>query len=60
MIKGEAAVRKILLMMIGTLSIATAVMAHPVGERSPGAAVATGYSQARVLEPGSRGNVIEI
>lgn len=56
--------RKILLTMIGTLSITTVVMAHPVAthvaEGSSSAAVAAGYSQARVLEPGSRGNVVEI
>jgi hypothetical protein len=57
-------VRKILLTIIGTLSIATAVVAHPVAthvaEDSSSASVAAGYSQARVLEPGSRGNVVEI
>jgi hypothetical protein len=46
-------VRKILLTMVGTLSIAATVVAHPVATHG-------GYSQARVLEPGSRGNVVEI
>jgi hypothetical protein len=45
-------VRKILLTLVGTLSIATAVIAAVTA--------AAGYSQARILEPGSRGNVIEI
>jgi hypothetical protein len=57
-------VRKVLLTMIGTLSIATAVIAPPAVTRfakdSPSAAVAAGCSQARILEPGSRGNVVEI
>jgi hypothetical protein len=48
-----AAVRKILLTMVGTLSIAATVMAHPVATHG-------GYSQARVLEPGSRGTVVEV
>jgi hypothetical protein len=58
--------RKIFFAMIGTLSIATAVIAHPaithVTEGSPTAAVAAaaGYGQARILEPGSRRNVVEI
>ena len=51
--KGETAVRKILLTMVGILSIAATVVAHPV-------AIHGGYSQVRVLEPGSRGNVVEI
>ena len=53
--------RKILLAAIGTLSIATVVMAHPVATLgSPSSGAAAGYTLARVLEPGSRGNVVEI
>ena len=56
--------RKVLPTMIGTLSIATAMIAHPavtrVAKDSPSAAVDAGCSQARILEPGSRSNVVEI
>ena len=53
--------RKILLVVIGTLSIATAVMAHPVAAQDfPSSGAAAGNSHARVLEPGSRGNVVEV
>ena len=53
--------KKILLAAMGALSIATAVMAHPVVTHiAPSAAATAGYSQARVLQPGSRGSVVEI
>ena len=59
----EAAARKILLTMVCTLSIVTRVVAHPVAthvaEGSSSAAAAADYSQVRVLEPGSRGNVVD-
>jgi hypothetical protein len=58
------AVRKILLIMVCTLNIASTVVAGPVvthvAEGSSSAAAAAGYSQVRVLEPGSRGDVVEI
>jgi len=55
--------RKILVAVMGTLSIAAAAMAWPVAthvpEHSSSTAVA-GYRQARVLEPGSRGDVVDV
>jgi hypothetical protein len=52
------------LMMVCTLNIASTVVAGPVvthvAEGSSSAAAAAGYSQVRVLEPGSRGDVVEI
>jgi hypothetical protein len=53
-------VRKILLAAIGTLSIATAVAAHPVATQGSLSSGAAGHAVARVLEPGSRGDVVEV
>jgi hypothetical protein len=55
--------RKILLTVMGTVSIAAAAMACPVAthvpEHSPSAAVAA-HRAAQVLQPGSRGDVVEV
>jgi hypothetical protein len=55
--------RKILLAVMGSLSIAAAAMAHPVAthvlEHSPSAAVA-GNREAQVLQPGTRGDVVDV
>jgi len=48
--------------LMGTLSIAATVMAYPVDlYGSPSAtAAAVSYRQAQVLQPGSRGDVVEV
>ena len=55
--------RKILLAVMGSLSIAAAAMAYPVAthvpEHSQSTAVA-GYRQAQALQPGSRGDVVDV
>jgi len=55
--------RKILVAVMGALSIVAAAMAYPVAthvpEHSPSAAVA-GYRQAQVPQPGSRGDVVDV
>ncbi len=65
----EATVMKIMLAMIWTLSVVFAVGRLPAATRPAGITqsadtaridVTVGYSQARVLEPGSRGSVVEI
>jgi hypothetical protein len=65
----EAPVRKILFAMIGALGIAFAVAPLSAATRATetvpvanvsGIDATTGYSHTRVLEPGSRGNVVEI
>ena len=59
----EVAMRKIPLTVMGAVSIAAAAMACPVAthvpEHSPSAAVAS-YRAAQVLQPGSRGDVVEV
>ncbi len=58
--------RKVILIMIGIVSVTFAVMPHPVVTHlaeGSWSAVAPGIDAAdysRVLEPGSRGSVIEI
>ncbi len=60
--------RLTLLAMIGALGVALAVAPVPVVTRIIGTAPSAssagidtaGYSQVRVLEPGSRGSVVEI
>ncbi len=60
--------RRTLLAMIGALGIALAVAPFPAATRVVGTAPSAssvgidtaGYSHARVLEPGSRGSVVEI
>ncbi len=60
---------KILLAMIGALGMGFAVMTLPASTRAVGKAPSAGaagidaaaaYSHADVLEPGSRGSVVEI
>ncbi len=61
--------KKTILAMTGVLGVALAAVTLPAATRAaetaPSATVAlveawTGYSQARVLKPGSRGSVVEI
>jgi len=59
----EAAVRKILLATIWALGMGFATMTLPAATRIVGHAPSVGaaaYRQADVLEPGSRGSVVEV